>query len=284
MARPLRIEYPGAVYHVTSRGDGRDDIYLSDSDRQSFLKVLSHVIDRFGWVCHAWCLMTNHYHLLIETPKGNLSQGMRQLNGVYTQRFNRQHGRVGHVFQGRYNAILVEKEAHLLELCRYIVCNPVAAGMVKDVGDWPWSSYMATAGMAPVDSFACVAWVLEQFGGSRQRYQAYIAESPLTDAPLAGTAGSHVLGRDAFRSEVQKIAKGGDEIPRRQKHVSRCTLDELASGATERGEWMTRAYRMHGYTMREIAAYAAVHYSLVSKIIKAREKRGFNIQDLTPTR
>ncbi|MDQ6992116.1 MAG: transposase [Mariprofundus sp.] len=137
MARPLRIEFPGAVYHITSRGDGKDDIYLPNSDRESFINVLLQVVERFDWVCYAWCLMANHYHLLIETPKGNLSKGMRHWNGVYTQRLNRQYSRVGHVFQGRYKAILVEKDSHLLKLCRYIVRNPVAAGMVENVGEWP---------------------------------------------------------------------------------------------------------------------------------------------------
>ncbi len=104
MARPLRVEYAGAIYHVTSRGNAQSDIYLDDSDREAFLEILAGVIDRFGWVCHAYCLMSNHYHLLLETPKGNLSMGMRQLNGVYTQRFNRRHRRVGHLFQGRYKS------------------------------------------------------------------------------------------------------------------------------------------------------------------------------------
>lgn len=111
-----------------------------------FLEVLSEVCERFNWECHAYCLMSNHYHLLIETPDANLSQGMRQLNGVYTQRFNRVHGRVGHVFQGRYKGILVEKDSYLLELARYIVLNPVRAGMVRSAKDWPWSSYRATCG------------------------------------------------------------------------------------------------------------------------------------------
>jgi putative transposase len=101
MSRPLRIEFPGALYHLTSRGDGRDDNYLTDDDRALFLSVLGQVCEHFNWECHSYCLMTNHYHLMIETPDGNLSQGMRQLNGVYTQRFNQQHQRVGHVFQGR---------------------------------------------------------------------------------------------------------------------------------------------------------------------------------------
>ena len=140
MARPLRIEFPGALYHVTARGNARADIYLSDGDRAAFLALLARTLDRFGWLCHAYCVMSNHYHLLIETPRANLSRGMRHLNGVYTQSFNRIHGRVGHVFQGRYKAILVEQDAHLLELCRYVVLNPVRARLVARAGDWRWSS------------------------------------------------------------------------------------------------------------------------------------------------
>ena len=130
MARPLRLEFSGALYHVTSRGDRREDIYLDDADRGNYLSVLSEVCDRFNWLVHAYCLMSNHYHLLIETPDSNLAMGMRQLNGVYTQRFNRRHARVGHVFQGRYKAIIVQKDSYLLELARYIVLNPVRARMV----------------------------------------------------------------------------------------------------------------------------------------------------------
>ena len=131
MARPLRIEFPDAVYHITSRGNGRADIYLDERDRESFLQILGDVCRRMRWVCYAYCLMTNHYHLVIETPDANLARGMRQLNGVYTQCFNRHHGHTGHVFQGRYKAILVDRDAYLLELARYVVLNPVRAGMVK---------------------------------------------------------------------------------------------------------------------------------------------------------
>ena len=141
MARPLRLEYAGALYHVTSRGDGREAIFLADGDRRLFLEVLAGVWSRFNWTVHAYCLMTNHYHVLVETPDANLSKGMRQLNGVYTQRFNRTYSRSGHVFQGRYKAILAQKEAYLLELARYVVLNPVRARMVRTTADWPWSSY-----------------------------------------------------------------------------------------------------------------------------------------------
>jgi len=273
MARPLRIEFPGAVYHITSRGDGRDDIYYSDEDRERFLKVLSHVVERFGWVCHAWCLMTNHYHLMIETPKGNLSKGMRQLNGVYTQQFNRAHGRVGHVFQGRYKAILVEKDAHLLELSRYIVRNPLAAGMVKSVKDWDWSSYRSTAGLERTPDFACTSWILEQFGGSTVRYKEYVDKACIDDAPLKPAKGSHVLGGEAFRRIAQKNIHANSEAPRSQQYIARLSLTEIQKNALGRGEWMANAYRLHGYTMREIADFAKVHYSLVSKEIKAWEEK-----------
>ena len=163
MARPLRIEYEGAVYHVTSRGNARQGIFLDDDDRTGFLEILGRVVERYSWICHAYCLMTNHYHLLIETPNANLSRGMRQLNGVYTQAFNRRHERTGHVLQGRFKSILVEKESHLLELARYIVRNPVRAKMVRSPRDWRWSSYRATAGQSEPPGFLTTGWILSQF-------------------------------------------------------------------------------------------------------------------------
>ena len=161
MSRPLRLEFPGALYHITSRGDGREDIYRTDGDRRLFLAVLADVCERFNWWGHAYCrLMTNHYHLLIETPDANLSKGMRQLNGVYTQRFDQVYGRCGHVFQGRYKAILVQKETYLKELARYIVLNPVRAQMVGEAQDWPWSSFRATTGEGPSPGWLRRDWLL----------------------------------------------------------------------------------------------------------------------------
>ena len=129
MARQLRLELPGGLYHVTSGGDRREAIYLNDTDRQRWLSLLGEVCVRYNWLCHAYCLMDNHFHIVVETVGGNLSAGMRQLNGVYTQWHNRAHGRVGHVFQGRFKAIMVQREAYLLELARYVVLNPVRAEM-----------------------------------------------------------------------------------------------------------------------------------------------------------
>ena len=171
MARPLRIEFPHAIYHVTSRGHARQRIVKTDADRQAWLSVLGQVIGRFGWLCHAYCLMANHCHLLIETPQPNLSRGMRQLNGVYTQVFNRRHHRVGHLLHGRFSAILVEKEPHVLELCRYVVLNPVRAKAVTWPGDWLWSSYCATVGELPAPAWLTMDWVLGQFGVTTQVFR-----------------------------------------------------------------------------------------------------------------
>ena len=174
MARPLRIAFEGALYHVTSRGDCRENIYETDNGRNKYLSILCDVCNRFNWEVHAYCLMSNHYHLLIETHEANLSKGMRQLNGVYSQAFNRNHGLVGHVFQGRFKSILVEKESYLLELSRYIVLNPVRAGMVDSAAQWPWSSCRQTVGLENRQAFLNVEYVLSHFSRySRQAVQLY---------------------------------------------------------------------------------------------------------------
>ena len=169
MARPLRIEYPGAVYHITSRGNEKKPVYKDDQDRKNFLFILDKVNKRYHWVCHAYCLMDNHFHLLIETPDGNLSSGMRQLNGVYTQAFNKRHHRAGHLFQGRYKAILIQKDSHLLEVCRYVVQNPVRAGLVEYPAQWRWSSYGATVGREKPPACLTTSWVLGQFSSKRRK-------------------------------------------------------------------------------------------------------------------
>ncbi|MDX8394318.1 MAG: transposase [Mariprofundales bacterium] len=272
MARPLRIEYEGAVYHVTSRGNARADIYLSDNDREMFLEVFVHVVDRFGWICHAYCLMSNHYHIMIETPQANLSRGMRQLNGIYTQRFNRKHDRVGHVFQGRFKSIVVDKDAYLLELCRYIVRNPVAAGMVETVGDWYWSSYQATVGLVQKPEVLNVIWLLSQFGQNEKQaiasYIDFVANGDVA-TPWDSLSGADVLGDDKFRNELQQY-KGdeSEEIPKRKRALRHLPLSVLAMQNKNRELWMREAYCEHGYAMQQIAKYAGLHYSTVSRMIK----------------
>ena len=274
MTRPLRLEYPGGVYHVTSRGNARQRIYASDTDRQAFLGILSSVVNRSHWLCHAYCLMDNHYHLLIETPEANLSKGMRQLNGIYTQWFNRTHHRVGHLFQGRYKAIVVDKESHLLELCRYVVLNPVRAKMVRGAGQWPWSSYRVTAGKGNVPDYLTVDWVLGQFSEKRREaqecYQEFVSEGMASESPWDALKGQILLGRETFverhRSRLKETVKV-KEIPRRQRYAARPRLEEIIKGSS-RDRSMYQAHVEYGYTLREISDQLDLHYTTVSKIIK----------------
>lgn len=175
------------------------------------LSVLAEVVQRFNWLIHAYCLMANHYHLLIETLDGNLAQGMRHLNGVYTQRFNRRHKRVGHVFQGRYKAIIVQKESYLLELARYIVFNPVRAQMVRSAKDWPWSSYRATAGFAAPPDWLETDWILSSFASRKsppiERYRAFVAEGRSLPSPWGQLRSQIYLGNERFVSNLQASAE-----------------------------------------------------------------------------
>ncbi len=276
MARPLRIEFPGALYHLTARGNQREDIYLDDEDRELFLALLGAVCERFNWVGYAYCLMDNHYHLVMETPDGNLSRGMRQLNGVYTQRFNARHERVGHVFQGRYKAILVERESYLLELCRYVVLNPVRAGMVRHAGQWRWSSYRATAGQRLAPSWLTVSWVLAQFGRRRaqaiDRYKAFVRQGSGVASPWQeGLRQQIYLGDEAFVTRMQTRLEQADldEVPRAQRRPPALPLAEYAERYPERRTAMAAAYRSGDYTLKAIADHFGVHYSTVSRACRA---------------
>ena len=212
MARPLRIEYDGALYHITSRGNERKAIFKDPGDRQLFLRILAQVTEHFHWICHAYCLMNNHYHLVIETPDGNLSKGMRRLNGVYTQAFNRRHHRVGHLFQGRFKAILVQKESHYLEVCRYVVLNAVRAKTVKHPGKWPWSSYRATCGAGPVVGCLTVDELLSHFGTRRapaqEKYRQYVAEGIAGTTIWENLEAQSLLGMEGFADALRAHVSG----------------------------------------------------------------------------
>jgi putative transposase len=274
MARPLRLEFAGAVYHLTSRGNARQKVFFTDHDRQLFLDTLAQVVSRYGWICHAYCLMANHYHLLVETPKANLSIGMRQLNGIYTQSFNRRHKRVGHLFQGRFKAILVEKEFYLLELCRYIVLNPVRVKGGVETGAWKWSSYRAAAGLASVPEFLSVDWLLGQFGKNRpaaqKRYREFVREG-LENRPWDEIKGQIYLGSKEFIEQHSAEDKEIMEIPRAQLKAGKPTLERIFAKGGKTG--IAQAYREHGYRLREIAAHMGVHYATVSRRLKQIEQQ-----------
>ena len=259
---------------IPRRGNARQDIFLDDNDREALLEVLAHTIDRFNWLCHAYCLMSNHYHLLVETVDPTLSRGMRHLNGVYTQRSNRRHARSGHLFQGRYKAILVEKEAHLLELARYVVLNPVPAKMVRACKDWRWSSYRATAGIEPAAPFLATDWILSQLATSpakaQHAYRKFVSEGR-GRTMWEKLRGQIYLGSDAF---VEQHTPEGStafcEIPREQRLVNRPSLQEVFASVPGENAIAT-AYREYGYKLKEIADFLGVHYSTVSRRLHAHE-------------
>ena len=283
MARALRIEYPGAVYHVTSRGDRGERIFEDDRDRQMFLGVLESVVGRFTWVCHSYCLMGNHYHLLVETPQPNLSRGMRQMNGVYTQRFNRRHGRVGHVFQGRYKSIVIEKDPHLLEVCRYTVLNPVRAGIVTQPRQWRWSNYCATAGLREPPTFLDTQWVLSQFAARRteaqREYRRFVREGLDAPSPWKRLVGGLVLGGEEFVAQCRAQLNGDldlSEVPRGQANLARPSLSVLFGDIdpkeeSRRDSAVASAYLEYGYTMKAIADFLGVHYMTVSRALNKYE-------------
>ncbi|ULA63282.1 MAG: Y1Tnp domain-containing protein [Nitrospira sp.] len=277
MARPLRIEFPGAVYHVTSRGNARQDIVTDDQDRSQWLILLAHVVERYGWRCHAYCLMDNHYHLLIETPQPTLSLGMRQLNGRYTQAYNRRHHRVGHLFQGRFTAILVEKEPYLLELCRYVVLNPVRAMMVPHPRRWAWSSYRATVGEMQAPGWLTTDWILGQFGQrvgpAQEKYRAFVAEGRGGPRPWEQLMGQIYLGSEEFVAQHQPNRVIRD-IPRRQTQAQRPSLRVVFQRTGTPTQLIHVATRQYGYRLVEIAEYLGVHPATVSRRVMRAERDG----------
>lgn len=236
MARPLRIEYEGALYHITSRGNARERIFWEDSDRVVFLKVLTDTVKRFGWLVHAYCLMDNHYHLIVETPQVNLSAGMRQLNGIFTQRINRRYKRCGHLLQGRFKAMLIEKDSYLLEAARYIVLNPVRAGICVKPGAWKWSSYRPTAGLAAPPDFLVTDWILQRFSRRRRdaqkKYAEFVAEGIMAENPFGARVGGLVIGSEDFIRNIRAMLQKRElaaEHPMRERAHARPPLEDLFS-------------------------------------------------------
>jgi hypothetical protein len=227
--------------------------------------------------------MTNHYHILIETPDGNLALGMRQLNGVYTQLFNKRHGRTGHLLQGRYKAIVIQKDSHLLEVCRYVVLNPVRARMVEQPGDYTWSSYRATAGKERPHPVLTTDWVLGQFSGKRgkaeKEYRKFVSWGIGQKTIWTEVRGQALLGEDDF---VDKLAdhlrkhKDIAEIPRSQRYATRPALtvllpEGIVNDHRKLQRRLTEAVERHGYRQSEIARQVGVHYSTISRWLREDE-------------
>ncbi len=299
MARPLRIEYPGAYYHVTSRGNERKAIFRDDTDREKFLDLLGRAVDDFHLRLHGYVLMSNHYHLLVETPKGGLNRAMRYLNGVYTQAFNRRHRRVGHLFQGRYKAILVDKDSYLLELSRYIHLNPWRVKPPQDPFKYRWSSLRAYVGEAVAPRWLTVGEVLGEFGSrGTGGYRKFISEGMKTGVktPWEDVRGQMVIGSEEFVEKVadkhlgERRAKRGEEsrvgeivgikadaVMREVEKYYGIKEPELRGRGHRYTEpryvasYLLRRYCLMG--LREIGERVGLHYSAVGNAIRQLRER-----------
>jgi REP element-mobilizing transposase RayT len=301
MARPLRVEFANALYHITSRGNGRQEIFHDDHDNRKFLELLGRTIERYHWVCHTFCLMVNHYHLIIETPEANLSKGMHHLNANYCQAHHKKYGTVGHLFQGRFKAIVVDRENYLLELARYVVLNPVRAGLTARPEEWSWSSYRSTAGLPistsmPVSaqsvpplqtslpsldeaSFLSTDWLLAQFGpnetAARKRYRDFVAVGIGQNSPWPQLQAQIFLGKDTFIDAIKETIPEKTavrEIPKQQRYAKRPSLEEIFPGGRskkKRDEAMIAGHLTYGYEQKEIADFLGIHYTTVSRIISS---------------
>lgn len=279
MTRPLRLEIPGALYHVTSRGVRKTPIYRDNADRFAWLDAMAEVASRFNFVPHAFCQMTNHYHLLVATVEPNLCAGMRHLNGIYSQQFNKRHGLVGHVFQGRYDSVLVQRELYLLELTRYIVLNPLRAQMVTDLNDWRWSSHRFMIGTAKSPSWLDSDTLLTQFGDSRPEatdaYLKFVMAGRGLPSPLRNVKHRLLLGDDEFVAKYRQTCAPDSikAVTREQRRVFALSLDEYVERHPIRGQAMAHAYFSTAYTMKEIGRHFGVSYKVVSRAVQSFEDR-----------
>lgn len=276
MARPLRIEFPGALYHVTARGNRQAAIYHDDHDCETFLSILADVIERNNWLCYAYCLMPNHYHLVIETPDGNLAKGMRQLNGIYTQSSNRRHGQVGHLFQGRYKAVLVDHDAYLLQVSRYVVLNPVRAGMVATPAEWPWSSYNATLRQRELPTWLAVDELLSLFAktrpAARRRYAQFVSEGIGQTGIWQHLNRQIYLGDDGFVQRMQThLPDGSDDINisrLQQRRPPARSLAEIEHTAKSRDDAIIAAYATGAYSYQDLARHFGLHFTTVGRVVR----------------
>jgi putative transposase len=274
MSRRPRLQFAGAVYHVMARGNRKSTIFHDDEDRRQFLQVVGRAARLHDLRIMAFCLMGNHYHFILETPRQNLSDAMRFINGVFAQRSNRRHGQTGHVFEGRFRSLVIHQDSYLMRAARYDVRNPVRAGLVTDARAWHWSSYGATAGLERVPNWLNVDWIHWAFNANsraeaRRRYIRYVNAPAESQRPVALNA--IVLGTRQFGKRLRRVF-GADQadrqVPRALRPLVRPTLKELFDGAripASRDRVIYEAHVSHGYRFAEIARYLGVDRSTASK-------------------
>jgi putative transposase len=273
MARPLRIEFPGALYHVTSRGNERRSIFRSDHDRRTFLTLLGQAAKRFRWSITAYVLMTNHFHPVIQTPEPNLSRGMQWLNGTYAAWFNHRHQRVGHLFQGRFHAFLVEQETYFAELLRYVVLNPVRANLAEGPEDFRWSSYRATAGLdaAPewLDVAAALARMTGDPAGAKTAYREFVLEKVGREDRLWDKVTHAIyLGGEQWTKRMRKLVESrprSTDHPKPQRAVGRPDLHTIVKAVAAIGSTSQEVARSaRGGPLRRLIAWLGWHEGLVT--------------------
>lgn len=280
----MRIEYPGAFYHVIARGNGKANIYSDAEDRAKFIELFSKSLNRYNIKCYSFCLMSNHYHLLLETPDANLSDGMHQLNAEYAQYYNRRHDRSGHLFQGRYKAIVVQRDPYLLELCRYIVLNPVRAGLVEDPIQYKWSSYRTTIGATDrISDLLEVDWVLDRFASNkfsaRREYTKFVMQGVDSKTIEDSVKADLILGDKGFIESMKPYIeknRQNTEIPRAQRLVGKTSLKDLFGDSKllnkeKRNKLIFHAVFNLGYTRREVAEYLGIHAVTVGRITRSQQ-------------
>jgi REP element-mobilizing transposase RayT len=238
MARPLRIEYEGAVYHITARGNERGAIYKDSGDMQKFLDILGMLSVKHRIVVHGYVLMQNHYHLLIETPAGNIARAIHYLNATYTNYFNRRHNRAGHLFQGRYGSHIIEKDQYLLAVNRYIHLNPVRARLVKTPEQYKWGSYEMFVGTRRKPEWLECDWILSRFSPdvkeSRRLYRSFVTDGiEALDNPLKDLKDGLVLGGERFVEEIRKKIKRHREIPQSRHLAQGISFEEVLAKVSE---------------------------------------------------
>ncbi len=273
MSRPLRISYPGAFYHVTSRGNEKKNVFLSDQDRKKFIEYIEPANEKYGAIIHCYCLMSNHYHLLLETPRGNLPRIMHQINASYTTYFNCKRSRSGHLFQGRYKAILVDKDEYIIELSRYIHMNPVRAKMIENPWDYKWSSCSIYVGAREVPAWLETGAVLGSFGKDPFRaYKAFVVKENDFE-PYRYVHASSILGSEGFLSRIQKHIRVENfrDVTASRKAVMKPTLEMITKAANDLPR-KNDARKMSlylaqtlGYSLREIGDYFDMKPAAVSQ-------------------
>lgn len=273
MARPLRIEFENALYHVTSRGNERRAIFRDNRDRLMFLQLLGEAATRFGWSVTAYVLMTNHYHLVVRTPEPNLSRGMQWLNGTYAGWFNRRHERSGHLFQGRFHAVLVEEEAYGAEVLRYVALNPVRAKLCAFPEQYRWSSYRATAGLAPAPAWLDVQSVHVLFGAdsvtAQAAYRAFVLARIVSEERLWDLVTNAIyLGSDAWTKRMRKVVEAkprSTDHPVRQRAIGRPAMQAIVETVARVAEVSPTQVRSRtGGPLRRLVAWLGWHEGLVT--------------------